>query len=367
MLFVDAKDFRAAINVVRGVACRSSASILSSVLLTAHKNGKIKLTCADSDARISATCQGTVREPFSFTAPLKELREAASGTEGEIGISKGADHVLVRGDFMTCVKATNAGDFPQGPEFPALPVSMLADELKKALKQVNYAIARNADAARAFLGLFLQTSRSKLHCVATDGRRLAKTELPRALTGDIPSALKKGILVPCKTATELARILPKGKTVQLGVHDEDLFFESGSVRCASRLLYDRFPVYMNAIPTKWKCRAVVPVKKLRTVMQRVEPLLRRSALPYTAELRFTNKELTIWAFNPDKGEVTTAIPVAFEGRPLTLGVNAKHVLDVLKQTKGGTVTLHMVDKGTPMSFEDPTQPNLLQILMPMPL
>src|SRR5205807_414473 len=112
------------------------------------------------------------------------------------------------------------------------------------------AFAAAADDTRPTLAGVLATfSDSQLTLVATDGFRLASR------TGDLvgPASGDFSVIIPSRTLTELARIVPETEEpVEITVtpNRNQVIFRAKDLHVVSRIIEGAFPNYRQIIPTK---------------------------------------------------------------------------------------------------------------------
>ena len=93
-------------------------------------------------------------------------------------------------------------------------------------------------------GLLLETERKKLRAVATDGHRLALSEIE--LGGN--ASRDEQIIVPRKGVLELNRLLDGEGDVELSLGTNHIRVNLDGIRLTSKLIDGRFPEYSRVIP-----------------------------------------------------------------------------------------------------------------------
>ncbi|MGI8967708.1 MAG: DNA polymerase III subunit beta, partial [Chloroflexota bacterium] len=195
----------------RAVAARSPLPITTNVLLSTDE-GRLKLSATNLDIAISTWIDATVAEEGALTLPSRLLSEFVDNLPGgpvDIVVKKGSNSAQIQaGRFQANVRGMSADDFPVIPTADEQPAALIApDLLKEMIEQVAFATA--ADDTRPMLtGVLATFSGEQISMAATDGFRMAIRvgELQGASSGDF------SVIIPGRTLTELARILPDGDT-----------------------------------------------------------------------------------------------------------------------------------------------------------
>jgi DNA polymerase-3 subunit beta len=86
------------------------------------------------------------------------------------------------------------------------------------------------------------------------------------------------------------------------------------------------------------------------------------------KLRLEPGALELSASNPDAGEASEDLEVAFSGTPLTIGFNGRYLIDVLAvHAPGDTIELGLTDEVGPGVVKGSQDPTYTYVLMPMRL
>jgi len=86
------------------------------------------------------------------------------------------------------------------------------------------------------------------------------------------------------------------------------------------------------------------------------------------KVEFRQGRMTISANNPDLGEAMEEVEVEYNGKPLTIGFNARYLLDVLGVLNDGTaVGVELKDELSPSVVREDGDDGYLYVIMPMRL
>jgi DNA polymerase-3 subunit beta len=158
------------------------------------------------------------------------------------------------------------------------------------------------------------------------------------------------MLVPHKGITELKRLLEdakadKGKgedaSTAVGVRTSGgyAFFERDGLVLSVKLAEEQFPPYGKVIPQQQTRRVVAARGKLVEALRRIS--LVASDKSSGVQLHIQEGTLRVQSRNPDVGEGTEELEVDYAADAISIGFNAKYVLDVLSALPHDEVALEL--------------------------
>jgi DNA polymerase-3 subunit beta len=199
-----------------------------------------------------------------------------------------------------------------------------------------------------------------LRAVATDGHRLAQTDLP------LPAGASgmPGVIVPRKTVTEVQRLIEDSQAeIAIELSSAKIRFSIGNVVLTSKLIDGTFPDYQRVIPQGNDKTMEVDNHAFAEAVDRVSTL--SSDKGRAVKLSITDGKLTLSVNNPDSGSASEELPVEYGFDPLEIGFNARYLLDISGQLEGGTAEFQLADPGSPTMIRDGKDVSALYVLMPM--
>ena len=158
---------------------------------------------------------------------------------------------LACGRYEANVAGIDAEDFPPSARRKRRPqVRHPGRVLKEAINQVVFAAAPD-DTRPVLAGVLLKLANGTLTLAAADGFRLAVRTL------DLPDgAPELQMIVPARTLTEVARLLPDAEDEQVTIdttpNGNQVYFAFGKTEITSRLIDGQFPDYQRIIPPESK-------------------------------------------------------------------------------------------------------------------
>src|SRR6266566_8157021 len=234
------EDFLKPLSYVAGVAERRQTLPILSYILLQHRDGKTVLTGTDLEVEVSTVTTGTAKSGGELTLPARKLLDICRALpEGsEIDIRQEGEKVVVKtGKSRFTLLTMPVSDFPalQTPPWEQS-LTLKQGELKALLEQTHFCMAQQ-DVRYYLNGVLLEVSDGRLRAVATDGHRMAVSEL--ALPG---AKGDKQIIIPRKAVHEIARLLTAtddSLTLQIG--QNHIGVQTGELTFTSKLIDGRYP------------------------------------------------------------------------------------------------------------------------------
>jgi len=133
-----------------------------------------------------------------------------------------------------------------------------------------------------------------------------------------------------------------------------------------RLIEGEFPDYTKVIPKGNPNIAKIEHDEFIQALRRVSIL---SNERYKGiKMEFSEAKVSISANNPDLGEAVEEIEAEYKGKPVTIGFNARYLLDVLGVLGGdGDIDIELKDEVSPSLIRKAGNENYIYVLMPMRL
>jgi len=325
-------------TVLNVVSTKSTLPILSNMLIET-KADTLKLNTTDLDIGISCEIPVDIIEEGAITIPAKRfsdiIRELPSG---DIVINtKKNNQIDIEGDQCR-FKLTGLPkeEFPKFPEFKDKEMTQIEQPvLKEMLRLTSFAISHE-ESRYVLNGILMEIADDTIRLVATDGRRLAKSEKKLS----IPVKKEISVIIPNKTVQEISRNLKDSGIVSFVQGTNQIFFDINGVLIASRIIEGEFPNYNQVIP-----KAVSPKIKIKT--RDFLAAIRRANLLSTPDFQaikfevFTNK-LVISKTTPDVGESREELAIEYGGKELMVGFNPQFLIDALKNIDQETIELELL-------------------------
>lgn len=353
---------------VQGVADKKSTMpILAHVLLEASSEGRLTVSATDLDVGISGTYHADVKVPGSVAVHARQLFDIVKSLSGEqISFERQENFWLE----LSCGSSRFRLVGMAPDEFPALPAygqvktfRLPAAMLIEMIDQTIFCVSTD-DNRHNLSGVYcIRPDEKTLRMVSTDGHRLALSE--RQLEVTVP--FTEGVIVPRKGFQELRRVIAdsseKLDEVELGFSQNSGLLRAGSVTLSTRLVEGQFPDYEQVIPREATKRARIPRLPFAEALKRVSLL--SQARGHGVRVTLSQGKLELVAEDPEFGEARESLDVSYEGDSLTVGFNARYLLDVLGLMRDSDLILELTDDLSPGVVKPGDKSGFLAVVMPM--
>ncbi len=356
--------------VNRAVALRSTLDVLSNVLITAEED-RLRLSATNLEIGIHCWIGAEVAEEGGVVVPSRILTDFVSSLPPEkvnMGLEVRTMKLHLKcGDYTAVINGIDPNQFPEipmGDDGHSLMVEV--GILQKMIAQT--AFAASADESRpALMGIHIEVQDDLLTMAATDGYRLAL----RTARTEVPVESPFRVLVPAKAMAELARIsgdAKEGSLVQIRVSDlqnQAVFHLEGEgssdkggayqeVTFVSQLIDAKFPDYRAIIPKEYETKAIAETQALLKAIKVASLFARNEANLVKLDLiPGDSGSIMVQARSKELGENETRVPAEVTGKGISIGFNAKYLIDVLS----------VID--TPQVVLQTTQPDRPGVFMPL--
>lgn len=359
--------------VSHAVSSRSTLPILSNILL-ATDQGRLKLAATNLEIGINCWVDAQIHEEGTTTVPAKLLTDLVSSLpQAPVDISVAEDTNILNiksSGSEANIKGMDASEFPLIPsaEGGEPPVLLDAVLLKEMIAEVAFAAADD-DSRPVFTGVQVQVNEEKITFAAADAFRLAVRVAP--LPGD--DHPRGDILVPARTLTELARILPAEGPVEMIVtpNRSQVLFHTPQLDLVSRLIDGTFPNFRQIIPKEHATRAVVETKLFAEAVKRAALFARDSSNITRVKINPGENDglepgaLIVEATAEDLGDNTSTVNAAVDGPELQIIFNVKYLADVLAVIGTPEVALEANGATKPGVIKPVGASDYTYVIMPM--
>jgi DNA polymerase III subunit beta len=359
--------------VSHAVSSRSTLPILSNILL-ATDQGRLKLAATNLEIGINCWVDAQIHEEGTTTVPAKLLTDLVSSLPQapvDISVAEDTNILNIKSSGSTAnIKGMDASEFPLIPsaEGGEPPVLLDAVLLKEMIAEVAFAAADD-DSRPVFTGVQVQVNEEKITFAAADAFRLAVRVAP--LPGD--DHPRGDILVPARTLTELARILPAEGPVEMIVtpNRSQVLFHTPQLDLVSRLIDGTFPNFRQIIPKEHATRAVVETKLFAEAVKRAALFARDSSNITRVKINPGENDglepgaLTVEATAEDLGDNISTVNAAVDGPELQIIFNVKYLADVLAVIGTPEVALEANGATKPGVIKPVGASDYTYVIMPM--
>jgi len=344
---------------------RSSLPILTHVLIKTDQ-GRLRLSATDLEIGINTWIGAKIEKEGGITIPGRILSEFISANPDKtINLQVKEKNLNLQSDrYQANIKGVDVGEFPLIPEIKGKPEILVSSKLlEEAINQVVIAVA--LDESRPVLsGILLKIEEKTLKLVATDSYRLAEKTLPL----EEKSESKQNIIIPAKTAFEVARILGTSSSENTKIvlaENQVKFVLDSRVEVVSRLLEGSFPNYEQIIPHSYETKVILDLDQFTNAVKVAGFFARESANNVKLKIDPKVDMVEILATASQVGDNVSKTKGQIEGSKTEVAFNSKFILDCLSVVKSPKISLELSGKLSPGVFRPQDSKNYLYIIMPL--
>lgn len=354
------KPLQAVIGVVER---RQTMPILANVLLVA-KDGQLAVTATDLEVELVAHADIEVEGPGDVTVPGRKLldicRALPEGADVAIALS-GEKLGIKSGRSKFTLTTLPAADFPTVEDINAGQTLSLAQAtLSTLLDKTHFSMAQQ-DVRYYLNGLLIETDGKHLRAVATDGHRLALSQVEL----DGKKMPEQQVIVPRKGVLELQRLISGEGEVDLQLGSNHVRIELEGIRFTSKLIDGRFPEYERVIPQDTSNQLTADRDLLKGALQRTAILSNEKYRGIRLIIR--DGGVVLQAHNPEQEEAEEELEVKYKGDDIEIGFNVNYLLDALGAIESDEVSLSVVDSNSSCLLREPGKEDSKYVVMPMRL
>jgi len=368
---IDKDVFLKALGRIQGIVeKRNTIPILSNVLLEGNDE-ELHVTATDLEVGMRSSYPAKVAKPGRVTVSAKKLYEIIKELpDREVGfLAKDNNWIEVRcGKAHFNIVGLAADEFPLFPQVQQDNGVVLSSVLCKELIEKTFFAMSQDESKYNLNGIHLRTyendGRTVLRLVATDGHRLSLIE--KDIPGTLPGVLQKGLILPRKGVLELKRLAEEGEAdLILGFQDNNAVALKGQTVVVIRLVDGEFPDYERVIPRNNDREALIAVDPFLHALRRM--LILSSEKSRGVKMQIKQGVLELSSSNPELGDAREELDIEYQGTEMTVGFNARYLLDILQVQDGLRVRMLFKDQLSPSLLCPEKADGFLAVVMPMRL
>jgi len=258
----------------------------------------------------------------------------------------------------------NGQDFPKIPEPEnvdaiSLDAPILAHGISKSL------FATSSDELRpAMTGVYFQVDFGKLIMVATDAHKLVKYTFT-----NLSSEISTSFIIPKKALNLLKNALPGEGDVKIAFNKANAFFSFDNIQIICRLIDARYPDYNAVIPVDNPNDLTATRADFQNSLKRIAIYANKTTNQVI--LNIQDGSLTVSAQDLDfSNEATEQLPCSYTGDPMTIGFNAKFLVEMLGVLDSDEIKIQLSSPtraGILVPVEEMENREILMLVMPVML
>ena len=364
------ENLKSGLNIVERIVGKNlSLPILDNVLISTEDNF-LSLSSTDLETAVKLWILTKIVKNGKVVVPAKLLSSFVSLLPNEKIILEEKKQGL----YIECKNFKNQVQGFNPEEFPLIPEFKDAEYLEVDNKKLCQGLAQIVDVASPsqsrpeISGIYFVFSKKTIKIVATDSFRLAE----KTITLD--EAVKKDVsfILPQKPAREIINILAEkeGKT--------KIFFSSNQVmfelpmkeanhpqaQIISRLIEGEYPNYEEIIPKKFKTHIILKRDEFLSQVKAASLFSGKiNEIKITANSQ--NKEIEVFAQDPDIGQNQSTVPAKIEGESIGVSFNHKFLIDGLSNIKSSEIVFDLSKEEGPCILKPVGDTSYIYVVMPI--
>ena len=363
---IDRAKLLPTLSLVSTVVERRQTLPILSNLFFALKKGKLDVIGSDLEVEISEVIDDVSGDDGSFTVSTQKILDIARmlPETADISFKQEKDKViLTSGRSKYTLKTLPADDFPRietGKWEEKFTIKQMT--LKALLDKTAFSMA--VQDVRYYLnGVLLKIADKKLQAVATDGHRLAQSDV------DIDHQTKEAreLIVPRKAIAEINRFIDDDAEGELTVEmsTNHLKLSKPNMVLITNLIDGKFPEFKSVLETALD--VVVSVNRTEFI----ETLNRAAVLTSTSErfrgvkLNLAEGVLRVTASNMEQEEAVEEMAVDYAGDAVESGYNVVYLVEAARASHRDTIELHLQGNDGICVIKQPEDDRTTWLIMPM--
>ncbi|EOT26233.1 DNA polymerase III subunit beta [Enterococcus saccharolyticus] len=358
-------------TVQRAISSKTTMPILTGVKIELSNNG---LTLTGSNAEISIE---------SFLSVTNEKAQMMIERTGAVVLQSRFFGEIIRrlpeDNFTMEVIENNQVNITSGKanftvngldadSYPHLPVVDSQNQitipihvLNKLIGETVFAVSQH-ESRPILTGVHFILENQKLLAVATDSHRLSQRVIP------LESGTEAfNIVIPGKSLTELSRSVgDEGEDVKISIMDNQVLFETKTMKFYSRLLEGTYPDTNRLIPTSFNTEIEFTVPELLSAIERAS-LLSHEGRNNIVRLHIASDGVILYGNSPEIGKVEEVLNYEkVSGDPLDISFNPDYMKAALRAFGPTTISVRFISAIRPFTLE-PTEGNgeFIQLITPV--
>lgn len=350
-------------QVVNVVERRQTLPVLANFLIEAVDEG-LRITGTDMEVELVARANADVAQTGSITVPARKLVDICRALPDgvQMNIQLNVDKLAIHaGRSRFTLSTLPASEFPSSDQSESLASYQVSQsKLRRLVDKTSFAMAHQ-DVRHYLNGLLLEFRDDQVRAVATDGHRLALSEMDADLSGE-----PRSLIVPRKGVLEINRILEDiDEPLNVIVGQGFLRIDRERIIMTTKLIDGRFPDYEAVIP-------MATDNALQANRSEMIDALQRAAILSNEKYRGVRLDMEpgivrVVAHNPQQEEAVEEIEAKHNFDQLKVGFNVNYLLDALNAIDGEQVRVALRDANSSCLVTAIDSDNVRQVVMPLKL
>ncbi len=367
---VESSNLYKQLQVVSGaVASNPVLPILEYFLFKIEKN-ELYITSTDLETTITTHMEVTADAEGLVAVPAKILLDTLKVLPSQpitfnVNTAENYAIEMISSYGHYRLAGENGREFPEPPVMETVDkISIPASVLQKGISKTIFATS-NDELRPAMTGVFCQIDFNQITFVSTDAHKLVQYAF-----NQIESDVSTSFIIPKKSLNLLRHALTTGnQPVSIAFNRANAFFTYDKVHIISRLLDARYPDYNAVIPVDNPYICTIVREDLLNALRRV--VIYSNKTTNQVVLHIKEEGISVTTQDLDfSNEASESLSCRYTGDPLTIGFNAKFLIEMLSVLEQEEVNLELSTPSRagiirPLDQEEGEQ--IMMLLMPIML
>jgi len=371
MQFTISKNiFLEGLTKVQGIVeKRHTIPILANVLIEA-KNNEITITATDLEVGLKSKYKAQIIDEGKITVSAKKLYEIIKELPDKNINFNSKNNYWVE---IKCHKSLfnlvglSPEEFPKFPDIELSNNVIDKNNLNEMIEKTLFSIS-NDETKFNLTGIYIKSDKidniNKIIFVSTDGHRLSMIQ--RKYENELDLKYKEGFILPKKGIIEIKKLLETmEENINIGILDNNFFISNEKTTLIMRMVDGDFPDYKRVIPDKGKNAAIINKNLFLHALRRISILSSEKSKGIKINLK--KDSLILTSSSPDLGDAKEEIDITYSGDDISIGFNAKYIIDILQVIKSEKIIFNLKDNISPGRINPEDDEDYLSVIMPMRL
>ena len=336
---VSSSDLLKQLQIAGGaIASNPVLPILEDFLFSISKNN-LTITATDLETTIVTSIEVSAEGDGKIAVPAKILQDTLKELPQQ-PVTFNVDEENFGIEITSAYgKYRLAGE--NGQEYPQIPEAESVDAVALSNQSVSQAISKtifatsNDELRPAMTGVYVEVDFNHITYVATDAHKLVKYTF-----NNITSEVSTNFIIPRKALNLLKNALGNAGELNLSFNKANAFFEMGNIQMVCRLIDARYPDYNAVIPGESPSVLVINRHDFQNSLKRIAIYANKTTNQVI--LNINDGSLTVSAQDLDfSNEATEQLACTYDGDPMTIGFNAKFLIEMLNVLESDEIRLEL--------------------------
>jgi len=371
MQFIISRDiFLNGLMKVQGIVEKKhTIPILANVLIEA-KNDEITITATDLEVGLKSRYKAKVIDEGKITVSAKKMFEIIKELpDKEINFNSKSNfwvEVKCHKSIFNLV-GLSPDEFPKFPDIQLGNSSIIKSNLSEMIEKTLFSVSSD-ETKFNLTGIFIKSKKvnneNKLVFVSTDGHRLSL--IKRTIETQLDNKYSEGFILPKKGIIEIKKLLETmDENIVMGISDNNFSISNNKTTLIMRMVDGEFPDYNRVIPDKGNNSAIIDKNLFLHALKRISIL--SSEKSKGVKLSLNKDSLVLTSSNPEIGDAKEEIEIAYSGDDITIGFNAKYIIEILQVIKNENIIFNLKDNISPGRINPEGDEDHISVIMPMRL